>query len=109
MEQEIIIQAMFVDKNTGEPLTGPTYWVEVFHKAGLKSHLINTEELDEEGRVSMVSNLETLQRLRPDIYFDLHRNDQAIYKSKLFKKADFLQGKRMSIYPFSRDFGTFEV
>ena len=109
MEQEIIIQATFVDKNTGEPLSGPTYWVEVFHKSGLKSQLVNTEELTLEGQVSMVSNLTTLQKLRPDIYFVLHRNDQTIYKSKVFKKVDFLQGKRVSIYPYSRDFGTFEV
>ncbi|MCD4828989.1 MAG: hypothetical protein K8R90_06120 [Candidatus Cloacimonetes bacterium] len=109
MEQEIIIQATFVDKNTGKPLVGPTFWVEVFHKTGFQSSLINTEELGEEGQVAIVSNLETLQRLRPNIYFVLHRNDQVIFKSKLFKKADFLQGKRVSIYPFTRDFGPFEV
>ena len=109
MEQEIIIQAKFVDRNTGEPLVGPTYWVEVYHKVGLKSQLINTEELGQDGAVSMVSNLETLQRLRPNIFFVLHRNDQTIYKSKLIKKADFMQGKRMSVYPYPRDFGVFEV
>ncbi len=109
MDQEIIIQATFVDKNSGEPLIGPTYWVEVYHKTGLKSHLINTEELSAEGGLNVVSNLSTLQCLQPDIFFVLHRNDQVIYKSKIFKKADFLQGKRMSIYPYSRNFGTFEV
>lgn len=109
MNQDVIVTAKFVDRKSGEPLQGEKYWIVVLNKGFIKDRYMDQQELDTNGRIRGYSNLELASDIRPDIYFKLYRENKVIYKSPVFKSADFLQGREIASYPYAKDFGTFRV
>jgi len=109
MDQDVIVTAKFVDNKSGQPLNGEKYWIMVLDKGFIKDRYMDQQELDTDGRIKGLTNLEFAKDIRPDIYFKLYRDTKVIYKSPIFKRTDFLQGRSVAPHPYAKDFGTFRV
>ena len=78
-------------------------------KGFFKDCFLDMQNLDEEGKIKGYSNLDLTGNVKPDIYFELYFEDKKVFKSRIYKKSDFLKGRRVSNHPFALDFGTIQV
>jgi hypothetical protein len=113
------IQARFVRKANGEPISGASgqYSVKLYDKDPLRDDELGTPRLDADGRVhctfdlyDIVSADSPLER-KPDLYLVLYERDKEVFRTPVFWNLDFEKrdpatGKMTAV---THDLGTFAV
>lgn len=87
MEEIVDIHVKLRHTVSNDPITGGEYKVKFFDKDLLKDDFLGTSTLDDQGH-AVVSvfrkdyrSADSPLEKKPDIYFEVHRNDEVLYKS----------------------------
>lgn len=115
-EPDLIVTARFIEKGDDGPLTGSDYTVRLYDKDMADEEFLGQSALDENGRVQIefthdaFVNDSVFREAKPDFFFVIFRNDEAVYTTKILQEISlediqqFRMGKGEVV-----DLGTFLV
>lgn len=109
--------ARFINKKTGEPVTGGNYKIRLYDNDVVSDDFLGEGTLNNDGVVEIVTDLgratspDSPTEKKPDLYFEVYGEHGVIYQSKVFEQVDFLQEDKVSgrKTDLTKDFGTFEI
>ncbi|MCK4761664.1 MAG: hypothetical protein KAW12_05645 [Candidatus Aminicenantes bacterium] len=113
----IKVIAKFVNKKTGEPVSGENYIVRLYDNDVVSDDFLGEGKLNNAGEVHILTDLSKASSFdspgekKPDLYFELYNEHGVVYQSKVFANVDFLEedkvtGKKTGL---TKDFGVFEI
>ena len=116
MEEIVDIHVKLRHTVSNEPITGDEFQVNFYDKDLLKDDFLGTSTLDDQGHavVSVTRtdyrSPETPFEKKPDIYFEVHRNGEVLYKSPVSANVDL---EERNDFPVSGgkhcDLGTYNI
>jgi hypothetical protein len=117
MTQLIKVIARFVNKKTGEPLTGENYKVRLYDNDVVSDDFLGEGKLGGEGVVEFLADLgrasspDSPAEKKPDLYFEVYSEHGVVYQSKVFENVHFLQEDETTKQKagLTRDLGSFEI
>ena len=116
MEALIRIHAKFLEKGTGDPITGDEFMVKFYDKDVFDDDFLGEDYPDENGEVLILIDPEHAKswdspgETKPDLYFVLFEYDRPVYTSRVVEALDVLsEGDFNSVEGASFDFGTFLI
>ena len=117
MDQLIKITATFINSNKNQPLTGEVYSVKLFDEDPLLDDFLGKGTLDENGSTEIVFNLSKIDSIdspgekKPDLYLILYKDDDAIFKSNVYRNVDFFPGnaEKDPTEAIEKDLGVFKL